>query len=107
MKRSPINTNAKKKGRKSLKPTFGYNPEDLADFELRTTYENFSIEHVLKPRVITPNTDFANVVGSSSLPAGIVPTSLPPISGGMMPMLSLKGFIDITFIEIFCDDTAL
>jgi hypothetical protein len=36
-------------GKRNIKPQFGYNPEDITDYELRTAYENFNIDHVLQP----------------------------------------------------------
>ncbi len=83
-----------------MKPQFGYNPEEIADAELRLSYENFSIDHLLQPRVIAPNRDFQNFWSSYT------PTSvpvLPPLTDGKMPMLTRKGFIDITTIEVVAD----
>ncbi|CAG8949290.1 hypothetical protein HYFRA_00004915 [Hymenoscyphus fraxineus] len=66
-----------------------YNGEDLADYELRSTYESFGIEFKLQTRTIAPI------------------SQLPPISGGLTPMITSRGFIDITFIELFSDETPL
>jgi hypothetical protein len=75
-------------GKKSLLWRPGYNSEDLADFELRLTYENFGIDHRLQTR-------------------NIAPSQMPPLSGGKMPMITLEGFIELTFIELFSDATPL
>lgn len=92
-------------GKRNIKPQFGYNPEDIADYELRTAFENFNIDHVLQPRIIAPNNDMAGLTASmaglssfaQSLAKGLQPK---PISDGKMPMLSPRGFVDITVIEI-------
>lgn len=81
-------------GKRNAKSQYGYNPEDIADFELRTAYENFAIDHVLQPRVRSMN---------NSVPFN--PT-LSPVSNGQMPMLSLRGFIDITTVEVLGEPTA-
>lgn len=93
--------------KRSNKPTFGSISEDLADYELRTVYENFSIEHVLQDRIAPPNNDMAGLVSSMSglMGSGLANSlssslAIPRISGGKMPMLTRKGFIDITTIEI-------
>jgi hypothetical protein len=92
-------------GKRSNKPHFGFNSEDLADYELRTVYQNFSIDHVLQDRIIAPNNDMDGVVSKFDNIMGkgwgskIAPSSLPPISGGKMPMLTRKGFVDITTVE--------
>jgi hypothetical protein len=94
-------------GKRSNKPTFGAISEDLADYELRTVFENFTIEHVLRPRAAPPNNDLGNMVSSLSGSIGRRLSSqlasslaIPRISGGMMPMVTRKGFIDITTIEL-------
>jgi hypothetical protein len=56
----------------------GKTAEDVADAEHRRVCDLFNIEYVLRPR-----------------PGSAV--------GGMMLLLSLKGFIDITTIELLCD----
>lgn len=89
-------------------PVFGYNREDVADFELRTVYENWSIHHTLHKRSSVPNRDMENVM----MPAigGMIGSAMSKMmkqtmqqrsmSGGMMPMISRKGFIDLMTIEI-------
>lgn len=84
------------------KPVFGYNPRDLADYQLRQEYINFSIDHVMAPRPPSaPNTDLRS---SFSSLRNIVPPSLSQIfdsiptgssiSGNQMPLLTRRGFID-------------
>jgi hypothetical protein len=83
--------------------------EAQADLCTRTAFENFSIDFQLAPRpssITAPNNDvdkltssFANFMPSSVKAAFNV--SSP--SGGMMPLLTLKGFIDITAIEVLED----
>ncbi|KAF8212770.1 hypothetical protein K438DRAFT_1957377 [Mycena galopus ATCC 62051] len=56
----------------------GQTKEDTADKALKHVYDLFSIEYSLRPR-----------------PASSC--------GGMMPLLTLKGFMDITAVEMLCD----
>jgi hypothetical protein len=87
------------------KPVFGYTREDLADYELKQAYINFSIDHQLSPRRPTaPNTDLKNwAAGLPGLIGSLVPTTLQPLSGGLMPMLTRQGFIDICTVEFLYD----
>lgn len=81
------------------KPVFGYNPQDLADYNLREEYINFSIDHVMAPRPpSTPNTDIRDAYSSlrNIMPPAIfnsIPTG-KSISGNQMPLLTRRGFID-------------
>jgi hypothetical protein len=74
----------------------------VADYELKTSYENFSIRHEMRPR---PNTQTAPSIydglGLTGQFAQLLKSAAPQksFSGGMMPMLTLPGFIDITVIE--------
>lgn len=88
------------------KAQFGHNSEDLADYEFRTILENFSFEFTLRPRPTTPNNDMQNLLGgipgltssfSKMLSSSI---NMPPLSGGQMPCLTRKGFIDICTVEM-------
>lgn len=91
------------------KPQTGYNGEDLADYEFRTILENFSFEFVLRPRPAAPNRDFQNMMSgipglTSSFSRMLASSlSLPPLSGGQMPCLTRKGFIDICTVEMLAD----
>lgn len=69
-------------------------------------YENWTIEHILRPRAAPPNNDMGNVLSSLSGVMGkefttdLAPNfAIPRMSGGMMPMITRKGFIDLTTIE--------
>jgi hypothetical protein len=83
------------------KPVFGYNPQDIADYQLRQEYINFSIDHVMAPRPPSaPNTDIRssfsslrNISSSFSKILDSVPTG-NSISGNQMPLLTRRGFID-------------
>ena len=63
------------------------------------------MDQVLQDRIIAPNTNMDGVIseldnimgkGWGSKMASPAP---PPISGGKIPMLTRKGFIDITTVE--------
>ncbi|KAF7359654.1 Oleate hydratase [Mycena venus] len=62
----------------NLVARMGQTKEDTADKALKRAYDLFSIEYNLRPR-----------------PASSC--------GGMMPLLTLKGFMDITAVEMLCD----
>ncbi|KAJ7113626.1 hypothetical protein C8R44DRAFT_233014 [Mycena epipterygia] len=70
----------------------GKTAEDVADTELKRVLDLFSIEYILRPRPRGDHTD--DLAGAM---AGV------SISGGTMPMMTLKGFMDITTIEMLCD----
>lgn len=89
--------------------SFGFNKEDPADYELTRAYKNFSIEHTLSPRNSPANNDMASLTSGisglmgSSMSAIMKASAPKPISRGMMPMLTLRGFIDITAVEVLAD----
>jgi len=87
------------------KSVFGYSREDLADYELKQAYTNFSIDHQVAPRHnATPNQDFKKwTAGLRGMLGDVLPGALPPFSGGMMPMLTRQGFVDICTIEFLHD----
>lgn len=81
----------------------------MADFELKTSYENFSIQHKMQARPNpTTSTYMDDLIDSMSFNASFASLMKGSIekksfSNGMMPMLMLPGFIDITTIETLCD----
>ncbi|KAJ7121673.1 hypothetical protein C8R44DRAFT_736451 [Mycena epipterygia] len=89
----------------NLIASFGQTKEDAADAALKRAYDLFSIEYILRPRARDPSgpvdalTRQLQAFGASFAQA-LAP---PSVSGGMMPLLSRKGFIDITSIETLCD----
>jgi hypothetical protein len=98
------NTDPTRPGKKFHKDLPGYTADDAADFELRTSYENWGIPHEMRPR---PNAKTANLDSFyDSLPLDQSFKRLfknnyvtKSFTDGMMPMLTLQGFIDITVIE--------
>ncbi len=93
-------------GKTNLKPTFGQNREDMADAELKTTLDNFSIDHVMQKRPGAPHNDMAQMMGNLSnfnISSIISSVTIPSVSGGMMPLISRRGFIDLTSLETIYD----
>ncbi|KAJ7658173.1 hypothetical protein DFH06DRAFT_1327459 [Mycena polygramma] len=74
--------------------------EDIADMALKRAYDLFSIEHILRPRPRNPNATGDDLTRQLQAMGTAPPAS---VSGGMMPLLTLKGFMDITAIEMLCD----
>ncbi|KAJ7828925.1 hypothetical protein B0H14DRAFT_3718272 [Mycena olivaceomarginata] len=64
--------------KKNLVAGKGQTKEDTADKALKRVYDLFSIEYILHPRPVSS-------------------------CGGMMPLLTLKGFMDITAVEMLCE----
>lgn len=97
-------------GKGNVAPQFGVDRHDIADYEMRTVYENWSIDHTLQKRTGAPNRDMENIYASFPSVAGmtgsvfsnILRNSLQQssLSGGMMPMISRKGFIEIMSVDI-------
>ncbi len=75
---------------------FGQSKETMADKALRNAYDLFSIEHVLKERPASSKTRMYSLIGAKVTPAG-------GSSASKMPLLTLKGFIEISTVEILCD----
>ncbi|KAJ7137511.1 hypothetical protein C8R43DRAFT_1019559 [Mycena crocata] len=71
----------------------GKTKEDVADVELRRVFDLFSIEYILHPRPRGSNDLAGQFQGMT-------------VSGGTMPLLTLKGFMDITAVEMLCDPSA-
>jgi hypothetical protein len=63
----------------------------------------------MEPRPnIKPNTDIQDMISSSSLSTSFAKlmadsADIKSFSGGLMPMITLRGFIDITTVETLCD----
>ncbi|KAH8679957.1 hypothetical protein BGZ60DRAFT_401015 [Tricladium varicosporioides] len=95
--------------KKNHKDNGPYTADDIADFELKTTYENFSIQHKLVTRPNPKKSDYMdNLVKSLPFDAGLgklMASSMgqKSFSNGLMPMLTLPGFIEITVIETLAD----
>ncbi|KAI9734070.1 MAG: hypothetical protein M1818_007008 [Claussenomyces sp. TS43310] len=89
--------------KRSLRPTLTSRAEELADFELRSIYENFSIDHKLQQRNVeaTDMNSLATSMSQMMSPGAdkLLTQSDIPVSGGYMPMLTRQGFIDITVVE--------
>ena len=95
-------------------PKFGFNSEDLADYEFRTVLKNYSFDHVLRKRVTAPNNDMSGLLdGIPGLNRGFAklmsktrsPSILDPPASGGMPLLTRGGFIEITTLEMLGDLT--
>lgn len=91
----------------SLQATFNASKETMADKALKNAYDLFSIDHVLQPRAHAPHVDttgltqqFQRVLGSAFNPS-LLQSSMS--TAGPMPLLTRKGFLDITTIELLAD----
>ncbi|KAJ7488414.1 hypothetical protein FB451DRAFT_736672 [Mycena latifolia] len=86
----------------------GQTKEEVADAALRRVFDLFSIEYSLTKRARAPNAPvdaltrtlqaFGASIGTNAVP--------PPASGGLMPLLTFAGFMEVTSIEILCDPSA-
>ncbi|KAF9468321.1 hypothetical protein BDZ94DRAFT_1232380 [Collybia nuda] len=81
--------------------------ESMADKSLKNTFDLFSIDHVVQQRIQPTHVD---PTGTTSLLRGFLgnafnPSMLqtPGIAEGPMPLLTRKGFLDITTIEVLGD----
>ncbi|KAJ7461183.1 hypothetical protein FB451DRAFT_1371420 [Mycena latifolia] len=86
----------------------GQTKEEVADAALRRVFDLFSIEYSLSKRARPPNAPVDALTRTlqafgTSIGTNVVP---PPVSGGLMPLLTLPGFIEITTIEILSDPSA-
>lgn len=88
---------------------YGGSEENMADKALRNAYDLFSIEHVLKhrhnpPGSTTPSvtTQLQGLFGNAFNPAMMSSAPLQTLSS-QMPLLTRKGFIDITTVEVLSD----
>lgn len=95
------------------KPVFGYNREDMADYELKQVYVNYSVDHRMAPRNQPRSNDYQNFASGLRGIAGSVFASIveasdgpAPISGGMMPMMTRQGLIDFSVFEFAGDPSA-
>ncbi|KAF8911730.1 hypothetical protein CPB85DRAFT_1252932 [Mucidula mucida] len=88
-------------------PVYGQSKENVADKALKNVYDLFSIEHILQDRFNPPGSTqpsmtsqlfslFAPGINVDASSAGIRAAS-------KMPLLTLKGFIDITAVEVLSD----
>ncbi|KAF7298615.1 Oleate hydratase [Mycena indigotica] len=84
---------------------FGQTKEDAADAALMRAYDLFSIEYILRPRPRNPNAPVDPLTRQLRASLGGLADQMvpPPASGGVMPLLTLKGFAEITAIEILAD----
>lgn len=96
-------------GKKFHKPIPGFSADDIADYECTTSYENWSIEHRMVPRPnAQPSTYVSDMISTMPFDASFAKLMNSTIatksfSNGMMPMLTLRGFIDITVVETLCE----
>ncbi|KAK0446435.1 uncharacterized protein EV420DRAFT_1570613 [Desarmillaria tabescens] len=88
---------------------YGGSKENMADKALRNAYDLFSIEHILKHRhnpsgSTTPSitTQLQGLFGNAFNPAMMHSVPLQS-SNSQMPLLTRKGFIDITTVEVLSD----
>ncbi|KAJ7069387.1 hypothetical protein C8F01DRAFT_1245599 [Mycena amicta] len=90
----------------NLIATYGQTKEDVADSALKRAYDLFSIEYILRPRPRDPNApvDALTAQIQATLGPSFARTmQKPSVSGGMMPLLTRKGFADITAVELLGD----
>ncbi|KAJ7123269.1 hypothetical protein C8R43DRAFT_1148099 [Mycena crocata] len=88
----------------------GKSKEDSADAALRRTYDLFNIEYILRPRparerpsLPLPNSGLAGQLKSASASLARRALAPSPTPCGTMPVLTRRGFADITAIEVLCD----
>jgi len=87
----------------------GIPQEHMADKALKHAYDLFSIDHIVKERPKEITTPCVNTLAAQFQGLGIPynPSSSPGASmvgsGGLMPLLTRKGFVDITSVEALCD----
>ncbi|KAL4800906.1 hypothetical protein BDV19DRAFT_352306 [Aspergillus venezuelensis] len=87
---------------------------DMADRELTDHFTSYSVDFALRPRT-PPSTPVKSPLDPLSyLPASqrntlsrfMPSSSVPTLSGGQKPMLSLRGFSDLTLISILLNPSA-
>ncbi|KAL0581495.1 hypothetical protein V5O48_000538 [Marasmius crinis-equi] len=90
-------------------PMLGIPKEYMADKALKNAYDLFSIEHAIQERpkemttpVVNPLTAQFQSMGINYDPCASFGTSMVG-SNGVMPLLTRKGFMDITCVEVLCD----
>ncbi|KAF1991069.1 hypothetical protein K402DRAFT_389269 [Aulographum hederae CBS 113979] len=92
----------------SLTPVFGVTAESHADSQIRAAFENFSIEHQLAPRPVSDNASASSIdrlrssVSSYTI-SGQHHSPASSSSDNMMPLLTFRGFVDITAVEVLGD----
>ncbi|KAF9266082.1 hypothetical protein L218DRAFT_1075092 [Marasmius fiardii PR-910] len=91
-------------------PVLGIPQEYLADKALKDAYDLFSIDHITQERpkaTVTPCGTSPLTAQFRSLGIDYEPSPSPAAalisSNGLMPLLTRKGFIDITCVEVLCD----
>jgi hypothetical protein len=95
-------------GKKSRSPGYGQASYTIADFELKQAYDNFSIDYVVAPRPQNQGSDVADLTSSfsgllNSAVQSNVSASATSALGNQMPMLTRKGLLDITTVEVLYD----
>lgn len=100
--------NLRRAGKSNLTASVGQSQEDFADYCLKRAFDLFSVEHDIKPRDQAPGQDssgistlYKQVLGSAYEPSML--TSHSSIQSSGMPMLTFKGFLDITACEVLPD----
>ncbi|CAK5282676.1 unnamed protein product [Mycena citricolor] len=94
----------------SLVATIGTTKEEAADAALRRAWDLFSVEYTLAPRPRDPRappdalTQQIQSIGGAFARAFTQSTSAAQsASGGQMPMITLRGFMDVMALEILCE----
>ncbi|KAF9468322.1 hypothetical protein BDZ94DRAFT_780312 [Collybia nuda] len=84
--------------------TLGVSAESMADKSLKTVFDLFSIDHIIQQRAKPSRTNSSK---STSKIRGFLKSalnaSIPGFTAGPMPLLTRKGFLDITTIEVLGD----
>lgn len=73
-------------GMRNHKSSHGHTADDCADQALKVFFEDFAVDHKMQPR-----------------PNSTVRPNQKSLTGGMMPMLTHAGFIDVVSAEILHD----
>ncbi|KAK1225332.1 hypothetical protein PQX77_011750 [Marasmius sp. AFHP31] len=90
-------------------PMLGVPQEYMADKALKNAFDLFSIDHIIRERPKESTTTCINPLAAQFQGLGINydPSSSPAASmvgsNGLMPLLTRKGFMDITSVEVLCD----
>ncbi|KAL4940036.1 hypothetical protein BDV06DRAFT_230665 [Aspergillus oleicola] len=109
---APYNHNIWKASHAKTANVHGY---DMADRELTDHFTAYSVDFALRPRTPPSSPISSPLDPLSYLPASqrniisrFMPSSapIPSLSGGQKPMLSLRGFSDLTLISILLNPSA-
>ncbi|KAJ6522878.1 hypothetical protein B0H19DRAFT_1244330 [Mycena capillaripes] len=84
----------------NLVASFGQTKEEVADAALKRNFDLFGIEYILQARD-RPTTPAADTVKRQF--KFVARAITPSVSGGMMPLLTRRGFTKITALETLCN----